>query len=832
MPLPDLRNHWYPREDRSLSRRRKQRAQESAPKDPPPREPFWNRRRAIIAATLAVALSIGGGLFADWWSCLPDDAHATYVGRQTCAECHQQETELWKGSHHDLAMDHASDSTVLGDFDDAEVTHHDVTSRMFRDGRKYMVHTEGPDGEMGDFEVKFVLGVTPLQQYMVEFNRDKNAGAKEVGQLQVLRLSWDTQQKRWFYLAPPDVPEKLAPTDDLHWTGIAQRWNSMCADCHTTNLQKNFDDKTGHYRTTFSEIDVSCETCHGPGSLHVELAENRRVFWDRKRGYGLAKLKSVDSTVEIESCAPCHSRRRLVHPNFAGGDDYHNHFAAELLQSHTYHADGQIMDEVYVYGSFIQSKMFHKGIRCTDCHDPHTARLKHQGNKLCTSCHQHNPAKYDTPAHHNHKIGSPGAQCVECHMPETTYMAVDPRRDHSLRIPRPDLSVDLQTPNACTRCHVDDERPAGDKYKPLKLYPDWLLAARDDEDVRTWVHGRDKWSADHVAKWFPNTRRPEHFAIALSAGRERSDEAQDELADLAVRKTMAPIVRATALAELAMHAPLSDGNLKKVLRAVKDANPEVRSAAVAQLQGLPPRELIEHAVPLLEDPVRMVRTEAARVLAFAPRIEMTGPQRRLHDQALDEFREGMMLNNDRAAAHLTMGILYENLGENSRAEAAYTRAIQVEPSVTGPRTNLAAMYERELRPLEREMQQLTIQRQKEQALKLAQQAAEKKAKLDRLRAEELQLLARDAGLAPDNAPIQYRYGLSLYLHHRYPDAVRALKRAYELEPKQPDFVLGLALLYQKLGRIPEAIKLAKELVELRPDEPSPAALLEALTSPK
>ena len=397
------------------------------------------RRTWLLRSVLAVVLLLliaGGWILADWWICLPDSVQAAYVGRASCVECHAAEVQQWIGSDHDRAMDAATDATVLGDFHDVQFTHHGITSRMYRDGARFMIHTEGPDGKMGDFQVKYVLGVRPLQNYMVEFDRPADEGADEIARLQVLRISWDTNKKRWFYLPPPDVSDKLDPHDPLHWTGIGQCWNNMCAYCHSTNLQKNFDVQTLTYHTTFSEIDVSCEACHGPASVHVELARSKSLFWDRKRGYGLARLKTADTRPQIETCAPCHSRRSVQAPHFQAGDYYYDYFNNELLAEHTYYADGQILDEDYVYGSFLQSKMYHKGIRCTDCHNPHTARLKQDGNKVCTSCHQHPAAKYDTPAHHFHKSDSTGASCAECHMPETTYMEIDPRRDHSIRIPR------------------------------------------------------------------------------------------------------------------------------------------------------------------------------------------------------------------------------------------------------------------------------------------------------------------------------------------------------------------------------------------------------------
>ncbi|MEM6656252.1 MAG: multiheme c-type cytochrome, partial [Planctomycetota bacterium] len=281
---------------------------------------------------MAAGLLAGGVLWADWYRAAPPQAlaTATYVGRQSCVECHQQQHDEWVGSHHDWAMDTATDQTVLADFDNSSFTRNGVTTRFFRDGERFMVNAEGPDGEMTDFEVKYTFGVEPLQQYMVEFPD---------GRVQVLRVSWDTVRQEWFEVTPPDVPnERILPGDPLHWTGIGQNWNTTCAECHSTNLQKNYDLESDTYHTTFSEIDVSCEECHGPASLHVELATAKSFFWDRRHGLGLAKLRSADPTAQLEACAKCHSRRNAVHADFRPGTPLLDSFNPSLLHAGLYHA--------------------------------------------------------------------------------------------------------------------------------------------------------------------------------------------------------------------------------------------------------------------------------------------------------------------------------------------------------------------------------------------------------------------------------------------------------------------------------------------------------------
>ncbi|MCA9173866.1 MAG: hypothetical protein KDB14_05200 [Planctomycetales bacterium] len=794
---------------------------------------------AVVALTTVVVL--------DYSRALPETVRPNYVGRNRCITCHQQEHGAWKGSHHDLAMDLAADETVLGDFGDAKLEHFGITSTMFKRDGKFMVNTEGPDGAMADFEVKYVFGVEPLQQYMVEFDRQPDQPENEVARVQVLRITWDTRKKRWFYLSPPDVNEKLSPDDDLHWTGIAQRWNNMCADCHSTNVRRGFNAEANRYHTTFSEIDVSCEACHGPGSVHVELANRTSLFWDRKRGYGLARLKDQNSDVQITACAPCHARRRVVKEGYHAGDNFYDHFAIETLSPQTYHCDGQILDEVYVTGSFLQSKMYHKGIRCTDCHDPHTATLKHEGNRVCTSCHQHSEGRYDNPAHHFHQVGSEGAKCVNCHMPSTTYMDVDPRRDHSLRIPRPDLSVELGSPNACSGCHLDKSGLTADQTKQFSQYKDWLLAARPidgsapNQAVAEGLRRVDQWATEQCDKWYGEDRKSKqpHYGEGLHAAWSDPESAADAIGRW-MRFSTPALIRSSMLDSL-VAAQLTKAS-QEMVDALSDSSPSVRASAIASFENLIPggpdfgripeaqveavaaqiKPIVEPLWPLLADPVRSVRAEAARVLSRVP-PEVTPvltdySRREQFDKAFGELKDSLMVVNDRGGSHAVLGSLYENLGLDSEAASAYRMAIAVEPRLAGPRTNLAAMHDRRVAELEAQAQAAVQQRQEAAFVRARQEADQLSGQAAELRKQELPLLQRDANLAPNNAAIQHRLGMCLYLNDDLAGAEQALRRAVELEGDSTRYLLMLALLLEKLERFNEAAQWAKRLTELAPED--------------
>ncbi len=765
-----------------------------------------------------------------------DLSAARYVGEQSCIACHREQADALLGSHHQQAMQPATEATVLGNFDNATVDHHGLTSRLFRAGDKFMIETEGPDGELADFEIKYVFGVTPLQQYMVEFpNSTQGLVAQELPRVQVLRISWDTLHQRWFYLAPPDVADQLAPTDDLHWTGVAQRWNNMCAECHSTDYHKNFEpphitstignsatgvlpagDVPGEYHSTFMEMHVSCEACHGPGSIHVDLAQRWFPGWNRQRGYGLANLKATAEN-QIQACAPCHSRRSVVRGGFRAGDKYYDFYSNQLLTHGVYYPDGQVLDEDYVHGSFIQSKMYHRGIRCSDCHDPHTARLKHEGNQVCTSCHQHPQAKYDTVAHHHHQPGSPAAQCVNCHMPSTTYMAVDARRDHSLRIPRPDLSLRIGTPNACTGCHLRLDDISAEKHSELVLYQDWMAAARaGDVEVQQELQRVDQWCDAACDKWYgPARRRDEHFGLAIAAGQRGESSAREQLeALLSKRGAEAPyIARATALEVLSQLDPAAGAAAAG--QAITDDHPLVRSTAATVLLGSPqPARSIALLEQALSDPVRSVRTAAARSLVEYPVNLHSGTSPARLRQVLDELIEGIEVNNDRAGAHMELALLASLAGREQQAIAHYEMAIAVEPSATGARTNLAALLDENLRL--RASQNPTLDQ------------APLRQEIDRLRKAELPLLARDAGLLPEAPALQYRYGLALYLDGQHAAALKCLVKAAELESADSSYAQAAAMLCEKLERWPDALHWAQQAVDRAPQSLAAQQILQRI----
>jgi tetratricopeptide (TPR) repeat protein len=676
----------------------------------------------------------------------------------------------------------------LGDFNDAEFTHFGVTSRFFKKDGKFFVHTEGPEGEMADYEIKYTFGLEPLQQYLVEF---------PMGKIQSLTIAWDAIEKRWFHLYPN---ERIQPDDSLHWTGRYQNWNAMCAECHTTNFRKGYDLETDSYSTSWSEINVSCQACHGPGQRHVEWAEAEQTGdAEELNNYGLlVDYANNNSFYEVDQCAPCHSRRARLDDDYVHYGPYLDDFQAEVLQEGLYFTDGQIQDEVYVYGSFLQSKMYSKGVRCSDCHNPHSLELWVSGNAVCLQCHQNQPVEafptlvqkdYDSPEHHFHPEGSTGSECVNCHMPDRTYMVVDPRRDHSFRTPRPDLSVRLGTPNACTLCHQDESA---------------------------------EWAATAVAEWYGLPKDNEkHFGEIIAAGRSGSPQAREDLSTLVKDQDSPAIVRATALGLLSRFGPDVRGTMSSAL---SDQNPIVRLAATRGFDGILDGPSIDLVASLLDDPLRAVRSEAARVLSSAPRSSLKSYQRRSFDKALSEFIKAQNAMADLPGAHLSLGNLYAGMGKNEEAIREYEIAVEMDSLFLPARLNLANLYNQVGK-------NMLAEEMLREAIRAAPDQGEIYYSLGLLLAEEerlaeaTELLGNAVRLLPGRARIRYNYALALQQLGRPEESVNVLLRANRTDPRDPDIVYALTIFYYQQENWERALFFGQKLSQLLPNEPGPAQLL-------
>lgn len=726
-----------------------------------------------------------------------EQGRPSYVGSATCAPCHATEAQEHKGSDHDRAIEVPTPETVRAPFAGETFTHDGITTVFEKTADGYFVITPGADGKREKFRVVYTFGFEPLQQYLLDTGG---------GRLQALTVAWDARPKeqggqRYFSLYPG---ENLVPTDELHWTRPSQNWNFACADCHTTALKKGYDVTKDTFAPSFAELDVGCEACHGPGSAHVAWSNNpnaaphppstaavrankglvislaRASSWTIPVGAPSASPRAVgDNLREVETCAPCHSRRQQLREGRNVNEPYLDAYLPELLIDRLYQDDGQIDHEVYEYGSFMQSRMFHAGVRCSDCHNPHSLQLRRPGNALCAGC--HDASTFDAANHHHHPAGA-GSNCVDCHMPERAYMQVDPRRDHSIRIPRPDLGSTLGTSDPCTGCHEGKGQA---------------------------------WAAGHVERWFGPTRRA-HYGSAFHAARLQDPGAATQLIGLAQSSSAPAIVRGTALLLLQnFPSPTSRAALEM---GVKSGEPLVRVGAAEGARGLSPAERLEVLSPLLSDPLLAVRTAATRAVVAGVSSAQAATKTGALARALGELRDTERYNADRPDAWLRIALIDASRGEPDEAARSLERALALDPRFVPALVNLADLRRTEHKEAEAELllrRALGIEPGNAEAwhalgLSLIRQS----------RAPEgTPMLERAFELRPDDARLAYVYAVALGDGGDVPGAIGVLRRSLDRHPHDPTLIQTLLSYAHQAGDVALVQEMAERLVQLRGAQP-------------
>lgn len=641
-------------------------------------------------------------------------------------------------------------------------------TRFFMQDAKFMVTTDNREGKEETFEIKYTLGIRPLQQYMVEFPD---------GRVQCLPVAWDVKGKSWFHLYPN---EQIKHDDPLHWTGFYQNWNSNCADCHTTDLRKNYDLGSNTFKTEWTEMGLGCQSCHGPSQEHVDLARKHALSDKWKDGVpmGLYRWTEASEELKLDSCSACHARRRtLTNGPMEPGKPFLDYFMPDLIEAPHYYPDGQILEEVFEYTSFQQAKMYHRGVQCGHCHDPHSIEPKFEGNRLCQQC--HSPLIYDTVSHHFHPDSSqPGTKCIDCHLPIAHYMVVDPRRDHSITKPRPELTVELGVPNACNICHDDRE-----KGEDAAWALDW---------VEKW-YGEKRQTAVGYTK---NNRTATHFAFALDGGNKNDPEAFDSLISTSKIKDgleLRPIARASLIAALGRY-PFPE-TLPVCEDALLDPNGLVRWAGIMAIEHkLDPGQKKEKLTRFLDDPLRAVRCETARILASVPLEMWSEKELRSLKIATGEYVNALETVGESAVSHLNLAILrYEQavarlaVTEIGPAEIRaatlpaveeYVKAVELDPKFIPARVNLAMLYAERGEPglAEREFRYVIE-------------------------------------INPELGEMHYSLGLLLAERNRLDEAIKSLEKAAELLPDGHRVHFNLSTALRKKGDIEAAEKAMRRYEE-------------------
>ena len=692
---------------------------------------------------------------------IPDDH---FLGDETCKSCHLNEFKSWEGSHHDKAMQVVSDSSILGNFNNVKFKSQGVTSHFFKNRDDYFVNTEGPNGDYFDYKIEYTFGITPLQQYIVKFPD---------GHFQCLRTAWDSENNKWFDLYPDF---KVVHSEWLHWSRGGLNWNNMCADCHSTNVRKNYDEATHSYNTKYAIINVNCEACHGPGKTHVEQAN--LLGKNYKATNDLKMTVDTDPKDLVDQCARCHMRREQISEYYNFEGSMLDHYFPQLIVENTYHPDGQILDEDYVYGSFVQSKMYHNDVTCTNCHNAHSLKLKFDGNNLCLQCHI--PETYNTPSHHFHSNNTEGAKCINCHMTGKYYMGNDFRRDHSFRIPRPDQSIKYGTPNACTQCH-------------------------DDKD--------NQWAWNNYLKLYGKPKN-KHFSDLLAPGLRGDENGFNHLLELAKDTVYPNIARASAVMNMTNY--LDTNVIDDMLSFLNDDSPLVKGATLDALSEINSADYVSYFLPLLEDEKRSVRVKAFFALASLDEILVPEKYEEVYKKVKKEFETNLNVTSDFVGGRIKKANYYLKKGDLTTAIKGYEDALKIDNINNIARTNLANLYYRNNNFKSAEDAFKTIIEQEPKYGQTYYSYSLLLAELNRIDEAIIQMELAIKHM-PEN--IRLYYNLSLLY-----DKVNNLKKAEEVaikglkkEPQNDSLLYMLAYIYSKDNQLEKAKNIAKRLVELYPN---------------
>ncbi len=703
-------------------------------------------------------------------------AFAGYAGDASCKTCHAPEFEKWAGSHHALAERPLSDALDKAAFEPAKTFSHGTqqSTAQFKNGSAEVVAL-GFNNETKAYPVERVIGHDPLRQFLVQ-----GAG----GRLHTLEATWDPHKSEWFNVYGN---EDRKPGEWGHWTGRGMVWNTMCASCHNTRVRKNYDNATDSFRTTMAHQTVSCEACHGPMKQHAESAKQGTYK-------SQATKPKLSRDQMLDTCAMCHARRSELTGDFKPGDNFFDHHNLSIVdQSDLFYPDGQIRDEDYEFTSFLSSRMHAAGVRCVDCHDPHNGKRILPGNQLCMRCHTQggfpNAPVIVPEAHTFHLPESTGSQCVNCHMPQTTYMQRHPRHDHGFTIPDPLLTKQFNIPNACNKCHQDKDT-------------DWSLAAVD------------KWFGDKM------NRRTRQRATVLAKARRGDDDARDGLIAL-LKGDDTPSWKASA--SLLLERWLGNEAVQETLQAqLQHPHPMVRASAVQSLGPLSEanvgsvRSKLE---PMLDDPVRNVRVAAA----WALRDHLN-----LNSQAGRELQHMLELNADQPSGQMQLGQFAYAQHNLPQAIEHMQRAVTWDPNSPPFRRDLAMMHnlagdaKSSLKELQEAIRLNPKEAQYHYELGLAWNEA---GDMDKAIASLREAVKLEAHLSR----AWYNLALGLNQQGKVPEALDALAQGAAANPSDADLPYVRATILANQGRKEEAKMEVFKVLNLQPNHPQALQLREALS---
>jgi predicted CXXCH cytochrome family protein len=609
-----------------------------------------------------------------------------YVGSQACARCHDGEYDSWRKTLHVQMTKPIAEARVEGDFRPG--THLEQYGRAYtmdsKDGR-YTVSISRGGGPAEKFQVDYTLGARRFQGYL---------STLPDGRIYVLPIFWHNESKRWL-----DWKE-IAPVPDHPTADLRQIWNITCVNCHATNLARNFNRKSRTYATTWTEMGIGCEGCHGPGADHVAVAD----AWDKDPVHAPAKPTAAELRIfspakatprqTFDACGYCHGNKNNTFFGFKPGDRFED-YALPFLMSEPIPANDP-QGEFWPDGrpsrfnrpqALTVSGCFQRGeATCTNCHRMHGPENAHmlkvavdmpdgrrtrESDGLCVQCHK---ALANDTSHTHHAADSQGSRCIECHMSDVNWRLITRRRDHTFQAPVPELTSRYGVPNACTTCH-EDKSP--------------------------------EWAASTMDRWYGNNERrlaTVAMSDAMYAAAAGDASALPDVARLAGDRTHGSLIRASAaefagqlLARGSTSSPRASHStpvVNALIGAANDPEPSVRAVAVTALGSIVDDRTTVVIAAHVTDAARVVRVRAAEALLDRGIVRLDGAAGAALERAQAEWAESLRTFNDVARDQTALGRLELARGRTAEAADALDNAVALDPTQARPHVYLGVLAAR------------------------------------------------------------------------------------------------------------------------------------------
>ena len=726
----------------------------------------WSVKLGLALAGVWIAVGLGLS------SCSKEKT--PYTGSVSCRSCHEKFYQLWSTSFHGLAM-----QPYLAELAKKQLSPQakpisigKVNYQADIEGKNGYVREKGPEGEK-KYEIQQVMGGKNVFYFLTPMER---------GRLQVLPLAYDVNRKTWYDTAASHLRHSLDRRDEaLDWREWPLTFNTMCYNCHVSQLSTNYDLKSDTYRTVWAEPGINCETCHGPAAEHIKAVE-KAPKGKVPQNVKMIRWKTFTAEQKNDACSPCHAKMRPITPSFVPGKRYFDHFDLVTLEDPDFYPDGRDLGENFTLTLWRMSPCVKSGkLDCIHCHTSsgrYRFKKDEEANNACLPCHAERVK--NAPAHTNHKAEGAGNKCVSCHMPMTEF-AFMRRSDHSMLPPAPTATVLLQSPNACNLCHKDRDAQWAD---------DWVRKRRNRDYQAPLLYRTGLIDAARKKDW---AHLPEMLRYITAKNRDE--------------------VVATSLIRLLQACPKGEKG-PPILQALKDPSPLVRSAAAAALASYSTPQARDALFEAAGDDYRLVRVNAAMALSHFPGLTLNQEDQKKLERATGEYLASLMSRPDQWSSHYNLGNYHLNRGDLTLAMGAYETALKLEPRSIPALVNASIV---QARMGNQEKAESFLRK----ALEVDAGSAEANFNMGLLKAEQKNLAEAEkhlrAALKTDPRMAEAAYNLGVLLMKDRPEeGIQYVRKACELRPDIPKYGNALAFYLGEKGDQVRAIQALQETISRQP----------------